>query len=69
VLQRCARQRLVVVLQRDRAEGFWTYSVRLGEHGRRPASVPTLGPAPPSEVTTVPEQVAFHQQWLSELSE
>jgi hypothetical protein len=55
-------------MQRDMGEGFSTYLLRLGEHGERPESVPTLAPAPAAEVTIVSEQVAFYEQWLSELT-
>jgi hypothetical protein len=54
-------------MQRDMAVGFSTYLLRLGEHGQRPESVPTLEPAPAAEVGTVDEQLAFHQQWLAEI--
>jgi len=53
-------------MQRDMGDGFSTYLLRLGEHGRRAESVPTLDSAPASEVTTVAEQLAFHERWLSE---
>ena len=54
-------------MQRDMGEGFSTYLLRLGEHNERPESVPTLAPAPAADVATVAEQIAFHEQWLSEL--
>lgn len=54
-------------MQRDMDEGSTTYLLRLGEHGARPRSVRTLDPAPGNDVTTVAEQVAFHEEWLGEL--
>jgi hypothetical protein len=54
-------------MQRDLGEGFTTYLLRLGEPHERPPSVRTLEPAPAAEVTTVAEQMAFHEQWLAEL--
>jgi len=54
-------------MQRDMGEGFSTYLLRLGEHHERPESVPTFAPAPAAEVTSVAEQVAFHEQWMAEL--
>jgi hypothetical protein len=53
-------------MQRDVGEGFMAYLLRLGEHGVKPPSVLNLEPAPVEEVTTVAEQVAFHEQWLDE---
>ena len=54
-------------MQRDMAMGFSTYLLRLGEHNERPPSARTLEPAPAADVTTVAEQMAFHEQWLAEL--
>jgi hypothetical protein len=54
-------------MQSDMGVGFSTYLLRLGEHGERPESVPTLAPAPAADVATVEEQLAFHEEWLGEL--
>jgi hypothetical protein len=54
-------------MQRDMGEGVTTYLLRLGEHQERPESVRTLDPAPAADVTTVAEQVEFHERWLAEL--
>jgi hypothetical protein len=54
-------------MQRDMGEGVTTYLLRLGEHQEPPESVRTLDPAPAADVTTVAEQLAFHEEWLAEL--
>jgi hypothetical protein len=56
-------------MQRDMGGGYATYLLELGEHRTRPKHVRTLDPAPPSEVVTVAEQLAFQEQWRAERSD
>jgi hypothetical protein len=51
------------------AGGYATYLLELGEHRTRPKHVRALDPAPPSEVVTVAEQLAFQEQWRAERSD